>query len=131
MYEVKVKYVKTGEDNPGSVKETYLVNAINCAEAEKKVIDEITPFVFGELDTPQIKKRDFFDIFPKEGGDFFYEAKVEMIVVDGDREARRVIKILQQADTLAQAVSDLKFNLSSYDHELVAIAKSPILDIIE
>ena len=34
FHEVKAVYEKqTGEDNPAKVKETYLVEAVNCADA--------------------------------------------------------------------------------------------------
>lgn len=134
--EVKVTYTRqTGEDNPGKVRETYLVKSINCSDAENKTIEHIQPFVFGgELDTPQIRKRQFFDIFECSSPSSnlqWYEAKVEMIVIDGDREARRAVTILVEDDNIGNAIEELKYNfLKEYDCEVVSIKKSPILDII-
>lgn len=112
FHEVKAVYEKqTGEDNPAKVKETYLVEAVNCADAEKQVMDEIKPFVFGESETPQIRKRHLFDIFPGDGENW-YEAKVEMITIDG-------------------ALKELHYkHLADYDCEILSIAKSPVLDIL-
>lgn len=132
LNEVKVNYTRqTGEDNPGKVKETYLVASVNCSEAEQKTIEEIKPFVFGDLETPQIRKRQFFDIFKNDGKENWYEAKVEMIIIDGDKETRKAVTILVQENTISNALQSLKFNLESYDCEIVSIKKSAVLDIIE
>lgn len=131
LNEVKVNYIrKTGEDNPGKVRETYLVESINCSDAEQKTIEEIKPFMYGDLETPQIRQRQFFDIFP-DGGDNWYEAKVEMIVVDGDRDRRKPVTMLIQADTIDGALKELHYkHLTGYDCEIVSIKKSAIVDIL-
>ena len=54
-FQVDVKYDRqTREDNPGRVKEVYLVNAATCSDVEKAVLEEIKPFIFGECETPKI-----------------------------------------------------------------------------
>lgn len=131
FHEVKAVYEKqTGEDNPTKVKETYLVEAVNCADAEKQVMDEIKPFVFGDSETPQIRKRIFFDVFPSEDKTLWFEAKVEMITIDGDKETRKAVKFLIQEDSIHQALKELKFKLSGYDCDIISIAQSPVLDIL-
>ena len=131
FHQVNVTYEKqTGEDNPGKVKETYLVNAVNCADAEQQVMDEIKPFVFGDVSTPQIRVRQFFDVFPGDGENY-YEAKVEMITIDGDKETRKAVKILVQDNTIDGALKELHYkHLADYDCEILSIAKSPVLDIL-
>ena len=131
-YEVKVVYDKqTGEDNPGKVKEAYLVPAMTPSEAESIVLEEIKPFIFGDCEVPQIRKRLFFDIFKSAGGEFWYEAKVEMITVDGDSEVHKPVAMLVQEDTIHAALKELKLKLGSYDHEIIQIKKSLIVDVIE
>ena len=131
FHEVKAVYEKqTGEDNPAKVKETYLVEAVNCADAEKQVMDEIKPFVFGDSETPQIRKRHLFDIFPGDGENW-YEAKVEMITIDGDKESRKAVKVLVQDSTIDGALKELHYkHLADFDCEILSIAKSPVLDIL-
>ena len=131
FHQVNVTYEKqTGEDNPGKVKETYLVNAVNCADAEQQVMDEIKPFVFGDVSTPQIRVRQFFDVFPGDGENY-YEAKVEMITIDGDKESRKAVKVLVQDDTIDGALKKLHYkHLAGFDCEILSIAKSPVLDIL-
>ena len=131
FYEMKAVYEKqTGEDNPAKVKETYLVEAVNCAGAEKQVMDEIKPFVFGYCETQQIRKRHLFDIFPGYG-DNWYEAKVEIITYEDDKESRKAVKVLVQDNTIAGALKELHYKyLARYDCEILSIAKSPVLDIL-
>ena len=131
FHEVKAVYEKqTGEDNHGKVKETYLVDAVNCADAEKQVMDEIKPFVFGDCETPQIRKRHLFDIFPGDGENW-YEAKVEIITIEGDKEIRKAVKVLVHENTIDGALKELHYkHLASRDCEILSIAKSPVLDIL-
>lgn len=133
FHEVKAVYERqTGEDNPAKVKETYLVEAVNCADAEKQVMDEIKPFVFGDVSTKQVRVRQFFDIFPGDGENW-YEAKVEMITItiDGDKETRKAVKVLVQDNTIDAALKELHYkHLASRDCEILSIAKSPVLDIL-
>jgi len=136
LNEVKINYTRqNGGDEPAKVRETYLVQSVNCSEAEAKAIEEIKPFVFGgEIDTPQIRKRSIFDIFPAEkssGNEQWFEAKVEMIVVDGDREIRKGVTILVEEGSIEDALDNLKYGfLKEYDCEVISIKKSPILAII-
>ena len=131
FHQVNVTYERqTGEDNPGKVKEAYLVNAVNCADAEQQVMDEIKPFVFGDVSTPQIRVRQFFDVFPGDGENY-YEAKVEMITIDGDKETRKAVKILVQDNTIDGALKELHYkHLASRDCEILSIAKSPIIEVM-
>ena len=130
-YEVKVNYQKkSGEENPSVVKETYLVNSANCSAAEQRVLEEIEPYVFGELEMPQIKKRNFHDIFPADDKEQWFEAKVELIIVDLDKETRKAKKLLIKEDTIGGALHELSRQLDGIDAEIVSIAKSPILELL-
>lgn len=131
LFQVNAVYDRqTGEDIPGKVKEIYLVEAPDCADAQQQVIENIKPFIFGECDIPQVRKRNFFDILHGDGENW-YEAKVEMITIDGDKETRKAVTILVQENTISQALQSLKLNLGKYDCEIVSIKKSAVLDIIE
>lgn len=128
----KVCYSKqTGEDNPGIVTETYLVGAETPSAAEKAVEEEIKPFVFGELEVLSISKRNFWDRVRRDGGENFYEGKVELITIDGDKETRKAVSVLIQDDTLEDAVRELHEFMKSNDCEITLVKKSAIIDIIE
>lgn len=132
MYEIKVNYLRqTGEDNPGTVKETYLVDGVTPSDAEKRLMDEIKPFIFGDCEVPMIRNRRFFDIFPNEGGENWYEGKVELITVDGEIEKRRVVTVLVQDNRIDDALTALRKHLNNVDCEILAIKKSQIIDLIK
>ncbi len=131
LYEVKVHYQRqTGEDNPHNVKETYLVEAINCADAENRLMDDIKAFIFGESEVPSCKKVQYAEIFENPQGEYWYKARVEMITVEDDKEKRKAVSMLIQASELDEALNDLKKRTDSYDCEIISIAKSPIMDFL-
>jgi len=132
FHEITVSYERqTGEDNPGKVKEIYLIDgAVSFADAENCVLKEIKPFVFGECDVLSCKRSQFYDSFPTKDGAFWYKARVEMITIDGDKETRKNVAFLVQANMLDDAVYALKEALKSYDCEIISIAKTKIMDIL-
>lgn len=132
FHEIKVSYERqTGEDNPGRVKEIYLIDgAVSFADAENCLMTEIKPFIFGECEVQTCKRSQFFEVFPNEGGAFWYKARVEMITIDGEKETRKNVAVLVQANLLDDAVFALKQALQSYDCEIISVAKTPIVDIL-
>ena len=133
FHELKVKYSRqTGEDNPGVAKETYLVDgAVSFADAENCLMDEIKPFIFGgECEVQSCKRSQFYEVFPNEGGEYWYKARVELITIDGDKETRKNVAMLVQANTLDDALFALRQALKSYDCDIISIAKSPVMDIL-
>ena len=131
-HEIKVKYDRqTGEDNPGKVKETYLIDgAVSFADAENCLMEEIKPFIFGDCEVQNCKRSQFFETFANPDGAFWYKARVEMITIDGEKETRKNVSVLVQANTLDDAVFALKQAMSSYDCELISVAKTQIMDIL-
>lgn len=132
FHEIKVNYSRqTGEDNPGKVKETYLIDgAVSFADAENCLMEEIKPFIFGDCEVMSCKRSQFFEVFPNEGGAFWYKARVELITVDGDKETRANRAFLVQANLLDDAVFALKQALKSYDCEIISVAKTSFMDIL-
>ena len=130
FFEVQVKYQhRTGEENPGNVKETYMVESINPGNAEARVIKEIEPFIFGEHEVPKIIKRKIYDLFPGTG-DFWFKAAVEIIVInDSGSECRAKQTIMVQGSDISDAIKRIKEQLPGIDFEIISIAKSPILEV--
>ena len=130
FYEIVTKYQrKTGEDNPGLVKETYLVEAINPSNAEARVIEENKPFIFGDHETERITKRNIFDLFPNVEAKNWFKSRVERITIDGEQESRKAVTMLVQSDTISDALRTLKDETAGIDCEIVGLAKSPILEV--
>ena len=133
FHEIKVHYDRqTGEDNPGKAKEIYLVNgAVSFADAENCLMAEIKPFITGDCEVQTCKRSQFFELFPNEGGAFWYKARVELITIDGDKETRKNVAVLVQANTLDDAAFALKQGMGNYDYELISMAKTQIMDILQ
>lgn len=131
FYEVKVNYQRqTGEDNPKNVKETYLVEGLNCADVENRLMEDIKPLIFGDCETPSCKKVQFYDLIENPEGDRWFKARVEMITVEDDgKEKRKAVSIFVQATTIDVALNNLRKHLETLDCEIVSITRSPILEV--
>lgn len=131
FYEVKVNYQRqTGEDNPKNVKETYLVEGLNCADVENRLMEDIKPLIFGDCETPSCKKVQFYDLIENPEGDRWFRARVEMITVEDDgKEKRKAVSIFVQATTIDVALNNLRKYLETLDCEIVSITRSPILEV--
>lgn len=132
LYEIKINYQRqTGEDNPGKVKETYLVEGLTMSDVEDRLMEEISPMIFGgESEIQGCKKVQYYDIFPNPDAEHWYKGRVEMITIDGEKETRKTVSLLVQANTVLDAVKSLRDHLSGLDCEIISVAKSPILDFL-
>lgn len=131
FYEIKINYVRqTGEDQPRNEKETYLVEGLTCADAEKRLMDEIKPYIFGDCEVPSCKKVQLYDVIQSTGGDRWYKARVEVITIDYyGAESRKAVPVLIKDKTIRDALRHLQEYLSDLDCEVVSITRSPILDV--
>ena len=131
FFEVQVVYTRqTGEDNPCTVKESYLVESLTPSNAENRVIEELKPLISGSFEVLRIIQRKFYDYIPNSEGDNWYKARVEMITIeDSGREARKGVVMYVQSVSVKDAVKALLKSLEKCDCELVSIAKTPILEL--
>ncbi len=132
FYETKIVYQRqTGEATPNNVNETYLVEGLNLADVENRLLEELRPYMFGETETPACKKAQYYDIIPSAEGEHWYKARVDMITIEeSGKEKRKRVSLLVEAGTLADAVSTLTEKLNNVDCEIVSITRSPILDVL-
>lgn len=131
FYEIKVNYQRqTGEDNPKGVRETYLVEGLNCADVETRLMEDIKPLIFGDVEVPSCKKVQLYDMIEDPEGDRWFKARVEMITVEDDgKEKRKAVSILVQGTAIDDALQRLRKYLETLDCEIVSIARSPILEV--
>lgn len=67
------------------VNEPYLVDALNFTEAERRIIEEITPFMTGEFEVSDIKRAHYAELFETPGDDSadkYFRAKLVFITLD-------------------------------------------------
>ena len=132
LFEIRVVYQRqTGEDSPGLVKETYVASGLTPADVQNQVVEHIAPMIFGELEVPSIRKRNFFEVFKNAEADNWYEAKVALITVDRDVEKRREVLMLVQANDVTEAAIALDAKLNDYDCEVMSIIKSPVVEVLD
>jgi len=130
-YEIKVAYERqTGENTPGKVKETYLLEGVNCADVENRLMDEIKPYISGDCEVTSCRKAQYMEIFPSPNAQQWYKARVEMITVQDDgKETRKTVSILIASNTISEALKSLVSQLSTLDCEIVSIQRSPIIEV--
>lgn len=135
-FECKVKYQKTLEN--GAVKqvnEPYLVDALNFTEAERRIIEEITPYMTGIFEVSDIKRARYAEIIEssEEKADRFFRAKLVFIVLDekSGKEKKTTHNILVQAADLPDALQKLEAAMKgiAMDYSIASLAETLIMDI--
>lgn len=115
------------------VTDTFLVDALSFTEAEARVIEEVTPFVSGEMDVASVKKTKISEIFRDDSADKWYLTKVAFITIDEKTAAEK-----RSVNLILVAGSDFKGAYDNFlagmkgtmaDYEIVSIAETLILDV--
>ena len=136
-FECKVKYEKTLEN--GAVKkvtEPYLVDAISFTEAEKRIIEEVTPFMTGEFEVSDIKRAHYAELFEAPGDDSadkYFRAKLVFITLDekSGKEKKTSQNVLIQAGDLRDAIRRLDEGMkdSMMDYTIASVTETALMDI--
>lgn len=129
--ETAARYEKTLEN--GTVKkvtERFLVDALSCTEAECRTVEELTPYVSGDIEVTANKKVNIADIFNPDDADKFYLAKVAFISIDerSGKEKRTVSQWLVGATDFNDAYETVlrEINKCLADVEILALAETPV-----
>ena len=135
-FECKIKYEKTMDN--GQVKkvtEPYLVDAINFTEAEKRIIEEMTPFMTGEFQVADIKRARYAELFetPGDEADRWFKCKLTFVTLDekSGAEKKTSQNVLVQASDLRGAIKRLDEGMkgSMMDYVISSGAETPIMDV--
>jgi hypothetical protein len=129
--ETAARYEKMTED--GKVKkvtERFLVDALSCTEAEGRTIEELTPYVSGELEVTANKKVNIAEVMGDKECGRFWLCKVVFITIDEKTatEKRTISQILVGAPDFTNAVEELNEGMKGTlsDFEIVSLAETPI-----
>ncbi len=133
-FECKVAYHKMVENGvQKKVTDTFLVDALSFTEAEARVIEEVTPFVSGEMDVTSVKKTKISEIFRDDSTDKWYMVKVAFISIDEKTaaEKRSISLILTAGANFKNAYDNFMEGMKGTmaDFDIVSIAETPILDV--
>ncbi len=137
-FETKVKYDKMMDNGLlRPTTETYVVDALSFAEAESRIIQEITPFISGDFKITNIVEAPYREVcFSSDThDDRWYKAKLQFITIDEatEKEKRQNIYYLLQAATLAKAVAYINEMMSKtmFDYVITSVAETAIIDVYE
>lgn len=135
-FECKVRYDKVMENGMNKkVTEPYLVDALSFTEAEKRITEEITPYISGEFTISDIKRANYSELFSsdEESADRWFRCKLIFITLDekSGAEKRTSTQILVQAADLRDAVKKLDEGMKGTmaDYQIGSVAETTILDV--
>lgn len=133
-FECKARFDKMMENGAlKKVTEPYMVDALSFTEAEARIIDELTPFVSGELNITAVKKTKIGEIFWDDTADKWYLVKVAFITIDEKTAAEK-----KQVSQILVAGSDFKGAYDNFmegmkgtmaDFDIVSINETAIMDV--
>lgn len=133
-FECKIRYDKTQEN--GSIKkvtEPYLVDALSFTEAEARIIEEMTPFISGEVDVNAVKRTKISEIFWDDSADRWFQVKVAFITIDEKtaQEKKSTSLILVAANDFKGAYDSFMEGMKGTmaDFDIVSISETPIMDV--
>lgn len=136
FYEVKIQYQKTQEDGrEKKVTEQYVVESLSFAEAENRIIEEMTPYISGEFDVVSEKIAAYSEIIlsDKSDDDKWFISKVGFITLDERtaKEKKQTFRYLVQAETSEIALDYTKEMLSHgmSDYSIDSVQDTPTLDV--
>lgn len=133
-FESTVKFEKTMED--GSILKTtakHLIDALSFTEAEKRIIEEMNPFVSGEFLVSHLKRYKVSELFWNENSDKWFRAKVNFITLDEEKgvEKKTATYMLVQANDIKEARENLENGMKGTmsDYETVSITETAIIGV--
>ena len=136
FYEVKIQYQKTLEDGKEKkVTEQYVVEALSFTEAEARIIEEMTPYISGELDVVSEKIAPYNEIILSDriDDDKWFLSKVGFITLDEKtaKEKKQTFRYLVQAETSEKAMDYTKemFSHGMSDYSIDAVQDTPMLEV--
>ena len=135
-FECKVKYEKTMENGlTKKVSEPYLGDAISFTEAEKRIIEEIRPFMTGEFVISDIKRANYSEVFfcDAESADRWFKCKLSFITLDEKSGAEKKSNsyALVQAGDLREAIKYLDEQMKGtiMDYQIASVTETMIMDV--
>ena len=137
-FEAKVRYDKTMEDGClKKVTETYVIDALSFGEAEKRILEEMTSYVSGEVEVCALKIAPYKEIFFADSNmdDKWYVAKLAFITIDEktNKEKKTRVCYLVNAGNINAAVKNIEEQMAGtmIDYDTFNVSETQILDVFE
>ena len=136
FYEVKVQYQKMQDDGKEKkVIEQYVVEALSFADAECRIIEEMSAYCPGSFYVVAEKIAPYNEIFlsDKSTDDKWFVSKVGFITLDEKtaKEKKQTFRYLVQAATSELALDYTKemFSHGMSDYSIDSVQDTPTLDV--
>ena len=135
-FECKIKYERAMDN--GVMKkfnEPYLVDALNFTEAERRIIEEIAPFMTGEFQVSDIKRARYAEIFETsdESADRWFKAKLTFVTLDekSGKKKKSSHNVLVQCSDLRDAVKRLDEGMkgSMMDYVISSMTETMLMGV--
>ena len=137
-FEAKIRYEKTMEDGClKKVTETYVIDALSFGEAEKRILEEMTSYVSGEVEVCALKIAPYKEIFFADSNmdDKWYVAKLAFITIDEktDKEKKTRVCYLVNAGNINAAIKNIEEVMAGtmIDYDTLNVSETQILDVFE
>ena len=137
-FEAKIRYEKMMEDGClKKVTETYVIDALSFGEAEKRILEEMTSYVSGEVEVCALKITPYKEIFFTDSNmdDKWYVAKLAFITIDEktDKEKKTRVCYLVNAGNINAAVKNIEEQMAGtmIDYDTFNVSETQILDVFE
>lgn len=114
------------------VNEPYLVDALSFTEAESRIIEEMKPRISGDFEVKAVKKAKIADIFPSDGGGWWYKIRAMFVSLDEKTGAEKLSPhdFMVEAGDIEEAISGFKSEISLMaDYKIAGVTETAILDI--
>lgn len=134
----KVRYDKTMEDGlQKKVTETYVLDAISFAQAERIITEEMSHYISGEFEVAEIDRAVWSAVFfsDEADADKWYKSKVQFITIDekAEKEKKTSVYYLVQGKSLedARANIDKVMGATMMDYVISSVSETNIMDVFE
>ena len=137
-FECKIRYEKTMEDGlPKKMNEVYVIDALSFSEAEERIMEEMSPYIPGEIELVDVKIAPYREIFFADDNlaDQWFKAKLSFITIDErtDKEKRTSMMCLVNAGNISSAINNIGEVMSGtmIDYITTSISATKIFDVFE
>ena len=133
----KITYEKVMEDGlQKKVTETYVIDALTFTEAEARITEEMSSFVYGEFQVTDLTIAPFKEIFFSEDeADKWYKAKLQFISIDEktEKEKKTNVYYLVQAFSVENANHNINEVMSGtmIDFVIASVSETSVIDVFE
>lgn len=134
-YECGIRYEKTMENGmQKKTTEIYLVDSLSFTEAEKRIIEEMQPYISGEFEVKTIKQANYSELFLSDeaSADKYFKCKLAFILLDekSGKEKKPSTNMLVQAASTEDAIDKLNAALKQTmsDYGITSVSETKIMD---